>query len=171
MFHKFGWLTAAALLLTGCVLESPAELFPDAKGELILKPLGTRFGAEMFDKGQWKADEGEMTFTPKDHHYVASNSKDSKTMDLLFVPLGKARYVMQVHEPDQPYGYLIAEVKGGHLQLQPLLCDELKKLPGSTDAITFEGGDCNVKGTPDIGFFNGLADGVTPARMRLVPLK
>jgi hypothetical protein len=172
MFNRLFILFLTLTALTACVLQSPEPLFAEQQGVLVLKGLGTRFSTETFADGAWKADEGVITFTAEGQHYIASNAKDKATVPMLFVKLGGARYVLQAREgTDKPVIYLIAEVKDRRLQLQPLFCDELKKLPKAAETATFENMDCTIKGTPGTSTFSTLAGQIAPAKLRLVPVE
>lgn len=172
MLNRLFILLLTLTALTACVLQSPQPLFAEKQGVPALKGLGTRFSTEAFTDGAWKAEEGVITFTAEGQHYIASNAKDKATVPMLFVKLGGARYVLQAREgTDKPVIYLIAEVKDRHVLLQPLFCDELKKLPKADETATFENMDCTVKGTPGTSTFATLASQIAPAKLRLVPVE
>jgi len=163
---------AAAVLLTGCVLQSAQPVFPEDKGVAILDKLGTRFTSESLSNDEWKAEEGVVIFAKSGNHYVAHNEEDKGEVDILFASLGGDRYVMQAREePTKPFAYMIVEVSDNHLVMAPLLCEELKKIPGIDARVHFDGDDCGVTGTADADYFNALAKDIGPGRMRLTPVK
>lgn len=164
-------LVAIACLLAGCVLQSPTALFAEAQGVAALDQLGSRFTSESLSNGEWKAEEGEISFRLSGQHYVAQNSDDKSEVEILFAPLDGKRFVMQAEEEKgKPFAYMIAEVTDGHLLLSPLLCDVLKTSPGIEEKVTFDGTDCSVKGTGDIAYFSDLAGRIGAAPMRLTPV-
>lgn len=161
-----------AITLCGCVLQSRAALFPETKGVDALAALGTRFMSESLGKdGTWTREEGELTFTREGRHYVARNSKEKDEIEVLFVPLGKGRFVMQAQEAeDKPFAYMIATIADGHMILAPMLCDDLKTDSAVAATVTFENSDCWARGTWDTAAFTRAAKVLTPAKMRLTPL-
>lgn len=81
------------------------------------------YRAEVYENDAWKRQDGSAIFTGEGNHYVMSNSKDKDVMEMLFVDLGKARYVVQTQDHKQskdPYIYFFADVHGSqHLSRHP----------------------------------------------------
>jgi hypothetical protein len=162
-----------ALALGGCVLQSPAEIFPETKGVAALESMGTRFSSESLEKdGTWKAEKDEITFVRDGNHYVARNSKENDEIAVLFAKLDDSRFVMQAkEEAGKPFAYMIAEIAGGHVMLTPLWCDQLKSDAEVSAMAKFEGSDCTATGAWDERSFMRAAKLLGPAKMRLTPIK
>lgn len=165
---------ATALLLAGCVLQSPEPLFAEGDGAPALAPLAKSYRAEVYENDAWKRQDGSAIFTGEGNHYVMSNSKDKDVMEMLFVDLGKARYVVQTQDHKQskdPYIYFFADVRGDGIYLAIPDCDTLKTLPNVKADVVFENYDCTLKGKPARPFFASLAGEMKDWKMRLVPEK
>ncbi len=172
MMYRFFSLLLLTFALAGCVLESAKPLFPDERGVLALDGLGTRFAAEVFDKGAWQRQDDSITFTPEGRHYMgASKEESSRPTAFLLVAMGPSRYLLQVTEEGKPSGYVVAEIKDGAVLLQPVFCDEIKLLPDAASWITFSNTDCKVTGEPGLKDFERLAEKLAPAKMRLVAVE
>ncbi len=158
--------------LAGCVLESAKPLFPDERGVLALGGLGTRFAAEVFDKGAWQRQDDSITFTAEGRHYMGtSKEENSRPTAFLLVAMGGQRYLLQVTEEGKPSGYVVAEIRDGAVMMQPVFCDEIKLLPDAASWITFSNTDCKVIGQPGLKDFERLAEKLAPAKMRLVAVE
>ena len=160
-----------AVVLAGCVLQSPTPLFDEAKAVPLPKAIGTRFASETFRDNAWQREEGVITFTADGKRYIASNDREATTIDVLFVRLGAASFVMQAVEKDKPAAYVLADIDGDNLNLRPLFCEELQKQAAAAETVRFEGNDCFVKAETGLDAFRGYGQDFGPAKLRLVPLK
>ena len=158
-------------LLAGCVLQSRTPVFSESDAGALPIALGTRFIMENHDKAGWTKEEGNFTLQPEGKHYVASDGDKKSDVEALFVPLGNNWWVMQAAAPGDPNVYMLAEWTDGALLLHPLDCADLKSQPSAAAAVSFEGDDCYLKGTPGLDYFRQFTTGTTPATMRLTPGK
>ena len=158
-------------LLAGCVLQSRAPVFSESDAGALPEALGTRFIMENHDKAGWTKEEGNFTLQPEGKHYVASDGDKKSDVEALFVPLGNNWWVVQAAEAGGLDDYVLAEWTGGALLLHPLDCADMKSQSSAAAAISFEGDDCYLKGTPDLDYFRQFTTGTTPATMRLTPVK
>jgi len=160
-------------LLAGCVLQSRTPIFSESDAGALPEALGTRFIMENHDKAGWTKEEGTFILRPEGKHYVASDGDGDKKSDVdaLFVPLGHNWWVMQAAAAGDPNVYMLAEWTDGALLLHPLDCADLKSQPSAAAAISFEGDECYLKGTPGLDYFRQFTTGSAPATMRLTPVK
>jgi hypothetical protein len=156
--------------LSGCVLQSKAPNFQEQQGVALPKELGTQFVTENFTDGAWKTDEGRIRFAASGKHYVVKNEKLSE-IDVLFVRLGNAQWVMQAAERQKPSAYILVEAKDNTLLLRPLLCDALKLRDDVKKYVTFSDNDCFLKDNTELSVFKMLAAKAMPAKLRLRAVK
>lgn len=167
---RFLFATAGSLLLSGCVLQSPAPLFGDTQGAPALQALGKTFTMESFTDGKWQVEEGLAVLIPMGRHYLMSNPDGKPPTEVLFVPLDGSRFAVQARESrEKPFVYLVAEIGKGEVLLTLLDCDELKKAGKFGDDITFDGGDCTFARTPEKPLFLALAGALGAAKSRWRP--
>ena len=171
MLRRLPVLVVTALSLAGCVLQSQSPNFDEAKAVPLPKALGTRFASETFRDNAWQREEGTITFAAEGKTYIASNDRESSKINVLFVRLGAASFVMQAVEKDKPAAYLLAEVDGDNLNLRPLFCEELQKQSAAAETVRFEGTDCFLKAETGLDAFRGYGEEFGPAKLRLVPVK
>jgi len=168
---SFRFLTTAilCLALTGCILQSKEAVFLDEQGELMLGVYGNRFATYSLDGGVWKKEEGTISVTPENNHYVIAES--TVAVVITFAAISGSWWAMQAQEAGKPVSYSLISAGKDELLLYPLNCGPLR-LSGKFNAyISFDGEDCTVKAGADTGaMFKALAAEPGQSRMKLVPL-
>lgn len=171
MLRQFMLIQFAAVGLAGCVLQSPTPNFDESKAVPLPTAIGTRFASETFRDKAWQREEGVITFTPDGKRYIASNDREASTIDLSFVRLGAASWVMQAVEKDKPTAYVLVDLDGDNLNMRPLFCEELQKQDDATETVRFEGTDCFLKAETGLDAFRNYGKQFGPAKLRLVPVE
>ena len=156
MIRRLLVLTAAALALAGCVLQSRVPLFDDSSSVLALGDKGGGARVENFDKGKWVEEKEALTIDVVGKHYEAHSGK--ATVILNFVKLSASTFILQGRENDENAAYMIAQVKDGVAEVRPLACTDIKKDETLAKWVEYVKDDCFVKpGAPAQELFIALA--------------
>ncbi|MCB1380565.1 MAG: hypothetical protein KDK89_19690 [Alphaproteobacteria bacterium] len=130
-------------LLAGCVLQSPAPIFPDSNAKLVFG--NGKLSARIYSRkdGQWVMDEKPVTLRTSGHHYAVET--EGVTIELFFIPLDGRWHVVQAMEKGKPTVYMLAEVQNHRADFRILSCTDLKKHEAVAKSINFNGEDCFIK--------------------------
>jgi hypothetical protein len=162
---------AAAILLSGCVLQSEKPLLKESQGAPALKTLGSRFLPWTFDKGVWSnEDQKEASFVAKGQHYEFTDENGRITV-MLFVPLGGPWFALQMREIEKPAAYVLAELKSNEMIMHPLMCEELQKDAKLAKRIRFENSDCYAPADFSLADLKALTAHPPLGNIKIVPVK
>lgn len=136
-------LAAAAILLSGCILQSRTPIYDDRQSKLVLGMHGGRARTSTWTDGKLIRDAETFKIRVVGKHYEATTQ--SSTVALHFVPLQASWYVLQATGQGQPPAYLLARISEGMADTYPLACRDLKQDSKLLAWIDFEGDDCFIK--------------------------
>jgi|GEM_PF-2101606 len=176
MLNRLVSLFALAILLCGCVLDSPDPLFKEAEGEMIFGKTESHFKGLSLDHGAWVQTDKDalLTLIPEGHHYLMK-TPDQKPEDgnttVLAVSLDAGWFALQVTENTKPPIFAAGRFDGKDFSVIPIMCSDLKKKSPGEKAISFDGIDCHVKAGEDgRKLLGGIAPRLDPPQMKLVPI-
>ena len=136
------FILSFCLMLCGCILQSPAPIFPEKDGQLILQPFGNQFATFNKENGEWKKQTDIVKFSVEGSHYLIHDKAGD--IHVLFVGLNDNWFVMQARELNKPSTYLLARFEGKSLVLNILSCKVLKSNEAFKSSINFKGEDCTA---------------------------
>ena len=143
MIKRIVVLTALAVALGGCILQSRAPRYGDGEAVLALGASGGLARMSNLQDGNWVREDESVEIKVVGRHYEAATKSASVT--LYFIPLGGSWFVLQGSDPANPAVYMLAEVKDNAATVQPLSCSDLKKDQELATFIEHEGDDCFIK--------------------------
>jgi hypothetical protein len=178
MIRKIVMTVAAALLLSGCVLQAKPPFFTERDGLAVLGGEMTAFDGYELKDGAWSktnVNDPPLEFTPAGRGYTItergkSQSKSGRVTALL-VPLKDGWLAMQLTEGSKLPIYSLAKLDGHDLLVAPIMCSDLKTIEAAKTVVEFNGNDCTAKTVTDArAFLQALAKSLPPPRMKLVPI-
>jgi hypothetical protein len=151
MFQRTVLLFIAALLLSGCILQSPKPNFSEAEGKLLLGKNGGTYVPYTKEKSGWKIDGEEITFSVSGNSYALKNSE--KLAPVKFVSVTNSWWIAQFHEGKNATYYVLIDVQADALYVHPLSCKDIKRALPAINYVTYKNDDCFLKpGTPAKSF-------------------
>jgi hypothetical protein len=159
----------AAIVLSGCVLQSAKPLIAESGGELLLDGIGTRFASYTRHGSAWDREEETLSFKPAGRHYVGSDGKSSITVT--FAKLAGGKWVMQAVEPGALPTYALTQKDGNEIYLMPIACKPLQEAPGFAELVEFKDEDCFAReGVDATKLFDAVAALPFERVLKIVPL-
>lgn len=158
-------ILAFCVMLCGCILQSPAPIFAEKDGKLILQPLGNQFATFNKEGGKWIKQTDTVKFNAEGNHYLIHDKAGD--IRVLFAKLNENWWVLQADETGKQSTYLLARFESKSLVLNLLSCKVLKTNKALTSAITFKGDDCMANQQMTKDKFVELTKSPEPALLKI----
>ena len=142
MFSRLFVLVLAAVLLSGCILQSRAPIYDDSDASLVLGDAGGVTRTASRKTGSWENDPEAVPIRPEGNHYVVEGKA---RIELHFVKLEGDWFVLQARQQQGPAAFLLARVRDKIAEARPLACREVEKIHALESSVVPVGDNCFIR--------------------------
>ncbi len=142
MFSRLIVLVLAAVLLSGCILQSREPLYGDKDSSLVLGEASGVTRTASRKTGAWEDDPEALPIRPEGNHYVVEGKA---TVELHFVKLQGDWFVLQARQPQGPAAFLLARIKDKVAEARPLACREVETIHALEASVVPVGDNCFIR--------------------------